>query len=194
MFLRKVLFYISKVKKTLFNYIFPNIFVIREKRVQMAQLANFNQKTLITGCGRVEIGIGCMLGFKLGGYFYKGVIELQPRYKDSVIKIGNHVSSNNNLFICSANYIEIDDNTFIGQGVCIMDHEAHGVAIDKRREVGEIGTVKIGKNVWISNNVLILKNSEIGNDSIIAAGAVVCGKFPSGVIIGGVPAKIIKTI
>ena len=82
----------------------------------------------------------------------------------------------------------------IGQNVTIMDFEAHGIEASKRREVGEIGKVRIGKNVWIGNNVTILKNSSIGENTIIAAGAVVSGYFPENVIIGGVPAKIIREL
>jgi acetyltransferase-like isoleucine patch superfamily enzyme len=96
--------------------------------------------------------------------------------------------------LCSANYIEIGDDTLIGQYVTIMDHEAHGIDPDKRRQIGGIGQVIIGKNVWLGNNVTILKNTEIGDNSIVATGAVVSGKFPTNVIIGGVPAKIIKAI
>lgn len=61
-----------------------------------------------------------------------------------------------------------------------------------RRKVGETGCVRIEQNVWIGNNVTILKNTVIGENTIIAAGAVVSGNYPSNVIIGGVPAKIIK--
>lgn len=75
-----------------------------------------------------------------------------------------------------------------------MDHEAHGVHPTERRKLGEIGKVIIGKNCWLGNNVTILKNSEIGENTIVATGAVVAGKFPANVIIGGVPAKIIKTL
>jgi acetyltransferase-like isoleucine patch superfamily enzyme len=96
--------------------------------------------------------------------------------------------------LCAANYIEIGDYSLIGQNVTIMDFEAHGVDPHKRRSIGEIGHVIIGKNTWIGNNVMILKNSEIGDNTIIATGSVVSGKFPENVIIGGVPAKIIKSI
>jgi len=130
----------------------------------------------------------------MGGFHKGGSIELQARYKNSKIKIGNNIATNNNIMICAANYIEIGDNTLIGQYVTIMDHEAHGIAPDKRRQLGEIGKVIIGKNVWLGNNVTMLKNSEIGDNTIVAAGAVVSGKFPANVIIGGVPAKIIKTL
>src|ERR1019366_869205 len=101
-----------------------------------------------------------------------GSIEIQARYKNSKIKIGNDISTNNNIMLCAANYIEIGDNTLIGQYVTIMDHEAHGIEPDKRRQVGDLGIIIIGRNVWLGNNVTILKNSEIGDNSIVAAGAV----------------------
>lgn len=121
-------------------------------------------------------------------------MTFQPRYKSSKIVIGSNVSTNNKIFICAANYIDIGDDTLIGQYVTVMDHEAHGIEPEKRRLLGPIGTIRIEKNVWIGNNVTILKNSEIGENSIIAAGTVVSRKFPKNVIIGGVPAKIIKEI
>lgn len=132
--------------------------------------------------------------YKLGGFDRGESIELKARHKNSKIKIGNNVLSNNNIFLCAANYIKVGDNTLIGQNVNIMDHEAHGLSPDKRLTVGEIGKVLIGRNVWIGSNVTILKNSEIGENAIIATGAVFSGIFPSNVIIGGVPAKIIKSL
>ena len=48
--------------------------------------------------------------------------------------------------------------------------------------------------LYIGNNVIIPKNTEIGKNSIVGAGSIVSGKFPDNVIIGGVPAKIIKKI
>ena len=54
--------------------------------------------------------------------------------------------------------------------------------------------IKIGNNVWIGAKATFLDGSVVGNNSIVAAGAVVRGIFPDNVIIGGVPAKIIKKI
>lgn len=185
---------ISYVKNKYFNFVLPNLNFLLSKRIKSKKYPWCNQKTLLRGAGTIEIGLNCSFGYKLGGFHKGGSIEIQPRYKESFIKIGNNVSTNNNLFVCAANYIEIGDDTLIGQNVIIMDHEAHGIAPEKRRQIGEIGKVLISKNVWLGNNVTILKNTEIGENTIVAAGAVVAGKFPSNVIIGGIPAKIIKTI
>jgi len=192
----KLLFYRCRKKVvSVFYWFLPNISPIFTHRIRLvANAPHCNQLTKVTGSGKIEIGSGCTLGYKLGGFHRGGMIELQPRYENSFIRLGNNIATNNNIFICAANYIEIGNDTLIGQYVTIMDHEAHGLHPDHRREPGEIGKVIIGENVWIGNNVMILKNSEIGRNSIVAAGAIVSGSFPANVIIGGIPAKIIKEI
>lgn len=154
----------------------------------------FNQRIFLRGSGSIKIGENCCFGFKRGGFHYGGSIELQARTAESLITIGNNVNTNNNVFISSSNNIKIGDDTLIGQNVSIMDFEAHGIHPDFRKSVGETGSVNIGNNVWIGNNVVILKDTAIGNNSIVAAGAVVRGEFPANVIIGGIPAKVIKEI
>jgi hypothetical protein len=54
--------------------------------------------------------------------------------------------------------------------------------------------VKIGNNVWVGAHATILQGVTIGDNAIIAAGAVVAKDVPANVIVGGVPAKIIKYI
>jgi acetyltransferase-like isoleucine patch superfamily enzyme len=184
----------SKIKQ-LWIFTIPNISKIKNGKILFSGSYPYcDQFTQITGLGSIEIGDNCSFGYKLGGFNKGGMVELQPRYRNSKIKLGNNVSTNNNVFICAANYIEIGDDTLIGQYVTMMDHEAHGINPLKRRELGEIGKIITGRNVWIGNNVIILKNSEIGDNSIIAAGSVVTGKFPSNVVIAGIPAKVTKTI
>ena len=189
-----MLFWLNQFKNKFFNFWLPNWKNILAGRIILAANVRFDQVTLFQGAGMVEIGERCTFGFRLGGFHRGGSIELQARYKNAKIRIGENVSTNNNIFLCAANYIEIGKNTLIGQNVSIMDHEAHGIDPERRRELGEIGKVIIHPNVWVGNNVSILKNSEVGENSIVAAGAVVAGKFPANVIIGGVPAKIIKTL
>lgn len=53
--------------------------------------------------------------------------------------------------------------------------------------------LKIGHDVWIGENVIILPNcTEIGNGAILAAGSVVTRDVPSYAVVGGIPAKLIK--
>lgn len=176
------------------NFILPNVKKVFQKRVEYGNDIKCYQKLLITGAGKVIIGDKCSFGFKYGGFFKSACVELQARTPEAVIEIGNNLATNNNVFICSSGSVKIGNDCLIGQFVTIMDFEAHGIAPDQRRNMGLIGTVEIKNNVWIGNNVTILKNTSIGNNSIVAVGAVASGHFPDNVIIGGVPARIIKTI
>lgn len=188
----KIFFVIKRNYRRLIYFILPNIFT-RAKYTYLSY-PDFQQKTVITGKGAVTIGENCGFGYKIGGFWRNGAVEIQPRSENAKIKIGNSVHTNNNVFLCAMNYISIGDSTRIGQNVCIMDFEAHGTNPLERSKTGTIGTVEIGENVWIGNNVTILKNTKIGKNSIVATGAVVNGIFPDNVIIGGIPAKIIKSL
>lgn len=188
----KIYSVITRNYRRLLYFVFPNIFT--KARYSYSSFPDFQQKTLITGKGTVTIGQKCGFGYKLGGFWSNGSVEIQPRSKNAKVNIGNSVHTNNNIFICAMESISIGNYTRIGQNVCIMDFEAHGTNPLERSRVGEIGIVEIGENVWIGNNVTILKNSIIGKNTIVATGAVVNGRFPENVIIGGIPAKIIKTL
>ena len=182
----------KRIYRRLVYFVFPNIF--SKATYSYSSLPTFQQKTIISGKGKVVIGYKCGFGYKIGGFWRGGSVEIQPRHKDSCIIIGNSVHTNNNIFICAMEKISIGDFTRIGQNVCIMDFEAHGTNPLERSKIGAIGTIEIGENVWIGNNVTILKNTTIGKNSIVATGAVVNGVFPENVIIGGVPARIIKEL
>lgn len=177
------MFYIPNLSKLIFG-----------NTIKFESLPITQQRLVFTGKGEVNLGKKCKFGFLLGGFHRNGCIEIQPRGRKSVIVLGNNISTNNNIFICSENYIEIKDNALIGQNVTIMDFEAHGIKPSERRSNIIKGEVVIEKNVWIGSNVIILKNTKIGENSIVAAGAIVSGDFPSNVIIGGIPAKVIKSI
>lgn len=192
MFVSRTLNFLLNKYRILKYFLIPNIFT--SAKCSYTKIPKFQQRTVISGVGNVSIGKNCGFGYKKGGYWRNGCLELQTRYKEANIIIGDHVHANNNLFICAANKIIINNYTRIGQNVCIMDFEAHSSDPLKRSQIGEIGEVKIEENVWIGNNVTILKNSTIGKNSIIATGSVVIGVFPENVIIGGIPAKVIKKL
>lgn len=112
------------------------------------------------------------------------------------MKIGNNVGlGTHGHYGSGAGFVDIGDNTIFGNYVSI--HPENHVIDDidktiKLQGVRSKGGVKIGCNCWIGAKVTILDGTEIGNGCVVAAGAVVTGKFPDNVIIGGIPAKILK--
>ena len=88
--------------------------------------------------------------------------------------------------------IVIGDGTFIGHNTVLatLDHD-----IDPdRRHILYPAPIHIGRKVWIGAGVIITKGVTIGDNSIVAAGAVVTHDIPSNVIAAGVPARILREI
>lgn len=54
--------------------------------------------------------------------------------------------------------------------------------------------IRIGNNVWLGANVTVLPGVTIGDNAVVAAGAVVTKDVPENMIVAGVPAKILKSI
>jgi acetyltransferase-like isoleucine patch superfamily enzyme len=52
--------------------------------------------------------------------------------------------------------------------------------------------VRIGSGSWLGANVVILPGTELGRNTVVAAGAVVRGVFPDRVVLGGVPARVLR--
>ena len=113
------------------------------------------------------------------------------------IKIGDNVGLGSHGFYgCGAGKLEIGNDCIFGNYVSIHpeNHIYQDLSVPIRMQgVNSTGGVKIGDNCWIGAKVTILDGTKIGNGCIVAAGAVVKGTFPDNVIIGGVPAKIIKS-
>jgi len=121
---------------------------------------------------------------------------LWPSDEDSTEKkivIGDNNYFNRNLMIDSCNYIEIGSNNMFGPDVYITDsNHTFKFGVFPSKLPMNKGKVKIGNGCWIGAKAIILKDVELGDFCVVAAGSVVTKSFPSGSIIGGVPASIIK--
>ena len=69
----------------------------------------------------------------------------------------------------------------------------HGIDPDKRHLLYP-APIHIGNKVWIGSGVVVTKGVTIGDNSIIAAGAVVTHDIPANVIAAGVPARVLREI
>ncbi len=86
----------------------------------------------------------------------------------------------------------IADEVLIGHNVVIATLN-HDPDPDKRADLIP-GPVRIGRAAWIGSNVTILPGITVGEGAVVAAGAVVTKDVPPRTVVGGVPAKVIKTI
>lgn len=90
--------------------------------------------------------------------------------------------------------ITIGDNCMFGPNVQLYT-ASHPIEPAKRNSGLELGKpITIGDNVWIGGSAVIVPGVTLGNNVVVAAGAVVTKSFPDNVVVGGNPAQIIKTI
>ena len=106
------------------------------------------------------------------------------------ITFGKHVFINHNFTAMSIGGIELGDNVQIGPHVTIVT-DNHDF---KNRYVLRCRKVVIGNNVWIGAGVSIMPGVHIGDNAVVAGGAVVTKDVPDGAIVGGNPAKVIRQL
>ncbi len=110
------------------------------------------------------------------------------------IHVGDHFTANYNVVILDIAPVWIGDHCMIGPNTMITT-VGHPLSPAKRRKhIGIAKPVAIGNDVWIGGNCTILPGVTIGNNVVIAAGAVVTKDVPDNCVVGGLPAKVIKHI
>ncbi len=136
----------------------------------------------------------------------RGVLRVEW-FGEGRIAIGDDCYIGDDCLLSSSASIEIGSGTMLAHGVQIFDNDSHptnpaerqrdhaaAVSADPRRAQIASAPIRIGSQVWIGFNVIILKGVTIGDASIIAAGSVVTKDVPSHTLVAGNPAEIVKTI
>jgi len=123
---------------------------------------------------------GCELAEQLGVRFGEGC---------------KFISINRNTFGSEPYLIEIGNHVELTAGVRFLPHDgAVWVFREEEPDIDLMMPIKVGNNVFIGYNTVMLRGAEIGDNCIIGAGSVVTGKIPAGTVAAGIPAKVIKTI
>ncbi|MFG4002270.1 sugar O-acetyltransferase [Flavobacterium aquidurense] len=114
------------------------------------------------------------------------------------INCGKHITIGKNVFInfdctfLALGGITIEDDVLIGPKVSLIT-ENHPLNPEERK--GLAGKpILIKKNAWIGANATILPGVTIGENAVVAAGAVISKDVPDNTVVGGIPAKFIKNI
>jgi acetyltransferase-like isoleucine patch superfamily enzyme len=108
------------------------------------------------------------------------------------IKIGNNVFINHACSFLDMGGITIEDEVLIGPRVNLVTENHPLDPADRRALVTK--PILIKRNAWIGAGATILPGVTVGENAVVAAGAVVSKDVPDNVIVGGIPAKIIKSI
>lgn len=123
----------------------------------------------------------------------KGGAQICACNKNSKIVIGENTTIGNFTFIYASEEIIIGDNCMIAPFVYIVDSK-HGIDIgsNMNSQSNKTKPIKIGMDVWIGANSVILPGVQIGDGAVIGSGSIVTKSIKPYTIVGGNPAKFIK--
>jgi acetyltransferase-like isoleucine patch superfamily enzyme len=110
------------------------------------------------------------------------------------IKIGQDCEIRTMSFSTEPYLIEIGNRVRIASGTQFITHDGSIMCFRDDLKGGLFGKIKIGNNVFIGMNCIVLLNTTIGDNCIIGAGSVVRGHFAENSIIIGNPAKVVSNI
>jgi acetyltransferase-like isoleucine patch superfamily enzyme len=147
-----------------------------------------NGRLKLGGPGRISIGRGCNAWARAESNV---LLTFGAR---ATIEIGDNVRLNG-AGLQAATGIIVGDDCILGS-CTIVDTDHHPVGVDRRRsdEPGATAPIRIGRNVWVAGMAAVLKGVTIGDDSVVAFGAVVAADVPAGVVVAGNPARVVKNL
>lgn len=113
-----------------------------------------------------------------------------------LIEIGEHttISGDTHLAVIEGCSITIGANCLFSSNISFRTGDSHSVLdLNTGKRINPSRNIQVGNHVWIGHSVIILKGCTIGNDSIVATGAILTGKkYPDNVCLGGIGGKILK--
>jgi len=160
------------------------------KKIRVGKHFRVYGRLIITGPGHISFGDDCIINSNV-----TKTVRLKTQLPNSKVIFGSHVGLNGTSIVCS-DQIEIDDFAHIADAF-ITDTPSHPLSIDRRLYAPldiPAERVYIGKNVWISVSVVILKGVNIGDNSVIAACSLVRKDIPANVLVAGIPVTTLREL
>lgn len=108
--------------------------------------------------------------------------------------IGSQTFINYGCSISASLLVSIGPRCNIGSHVTLMDNDFHSVDPERRGERPSSAPIILEENVWIGVRSVILRGVTIGEGSVVAAGSVVSKDVPRRSLVGGVPARLIRSL
>ncbi|VWD54632.1 transferase [Burkholderia lata] len=164
--------------------------MVAEVRRAMAIAARINRLTF-DDAAEVRALFGELIGVPVDD----GFVLIPPFHATggTGMKLGRNVFVNQNCTFYDLGGLEIGDDVMIGPNVSLIT-SGHPVEPSKRRDFVVAKPIVIERNVWIGAGATIIGGVTVGENSVVAAGAVVTRDVPPNVLVGGNPAAIIRSI
>jgi|TARA_B110000977_G_C11055067_1_gene483759 acetyltransferase-like isoleucine patch superfamily enzyme len=187
MLFKGLLFYRKKV------FLGRKIDFLNKKNVSLGKYVTIENNVILDGFCKEEIKIGAYS--KIGAFSEISCTGHFSKYGKG-FSFGENSGVGKFAFFGSAGGIKIGDNVIMGEYVSF--HSQNHNFLNKEELIRNQGVtskgIEIGNNVWVGAKCTFLDGSFVGDNCVVAAGAVVKDVFPNDVLIGGVPARIIKKI
>lgn len=132
---------------------------------------------------------------ELFGYTVPASLRVFPPFYTD---FGKNITVGENVFINACCHFQDHGGVTLGDG-CQIGHNVvfatlnHGLSPEER-PITYPAPIVLERNAWVGSNATILQGVTIGENAVVAAGAVVTRDVPANTIVGGVPAKFIRKI
>lgn len=195
----------------LFNVIWTRLIMLIRGIIRLRQVGFIGRSVRIRGKSRLRMGrMATIEDGAVVDAFAKQGVQIGPLSRIgagtiisstshlSVVGVGLKMGRNSGIgeygYMGCAGGITIGDDVIMGQFVTFhsQEHRYSNTDLLIRQQGVTHKGIRIGSNTWVGARVTFLDGSAVGKNSVVAAGAVVNGKFPDGAVLGGVPAKVIK--
>ncbi|HMS82200.1 MAG TPA: sugar O-acetyltransferase [Nitrospira sp.] len=110
------------------------------------------------------------------------------------IRLGRNTFINYQCVFLDCAPIEIGDDAQIGPAVQLYTAEHPLDAETRRAGLESARPIRIGRDVWIGGGAIVLAGVNVGDECVIGAGSVVVHDVPSGSVVAGNPARVIRTV
>jgi acetyltransferase-like isoleucine patch superfamily enzyme len=109
------------------------------------------------------------------------------------ISVGRNVFINQNCTFYDLGGLDIADDVMIGPNVSLMT-TSHPLSPSERRACVIGRPIVIERNVWIAAGATVIGGVTVGENSVVAAGSVVTKDVPPNTLVGGNPARVIRSL
>jgi acetyltransferase-like isoleucine patch superfamily enzyme len=182
------------------NFFGHLLFIVQQRRAGN----RVSLSAYIKGVDRIELGRGCKIhadasvdASRSPGVRFGDKVTLN-RYAyvqggNGGVRLGDRVEINNFSIVNGTGGVDIGDDTLVGPGVRIISYQhrhARGATIHSQPV--DARPIRIGRDVWLGANCVILAGVTVGDGAVVAAGAVVREDVPAYAVVAGVPATVKK--